>query len=137
MQNNIRADVFDGICPFCVEYICRILYFISIYCSIPIGKHPKYSDNFIKLSGAWHQNICAIIWQLSDNYEVLSIVDEDEEERSQLYESYLIRRDEEAKRVIDIIEKTVQSMIKKPYTNSSKKRNKTIRTTEYICRYVN
>lgn len=77
-----------------------------------------------------------VVTALSDNYEVLSIVDEDEEERSQLYESYLIRRDEEAKRVIDIIEKTVQSMIKKPYTNSSKKRDKTIRITEYICRYV-
>lgn len=76
------------------------------------------------------------ITALSDNYKVLSIVNEDEEEKSQLYENYLVRRDEEAKRVIGIIEKTVQSMIKKPYTNSSKKRNKTIRTTEYICRYV-
>lgn len=67
---------------------------------------------------------------LSDNYEVLSIVDEDKEEQSQLYENYLVRRDEEAKKVIDIIDKTVQSMIKKPYTNSLKKRSKTIRTTE-------
>lgn len=70
---------------------------------------------------------------LPQNYEVVSIVNDEEETGEKSYNDTV---KEKAEKVIEEIEKTVKSMIKKPYTDSGKIRNKTIKEHNSVLKYI-
>lgn len=71
---------------------------------------------------------------LPQNYEVISIVNDEESEAKD--KSYSDTVKEKAEKVIEEIEKNVKSMLKKPYTDNQKKRNKTIKAHSDILKYI-
>lgn len=68
---------------------------------------------------------------LPQNYEVVSIVNDEEEEKT-----HNDKVKEKAEKIIEEIEKTVKSMLKKPYTDNGKIRNKTIKAHSDILKYI-
>lgn len=70
---------------------------------------------------------------LPKNYEVISIVNDEEATEEKSYNDTV---KEKAEKVIEEIEKTVKSMLKKPYTNSQKKREKIIKTESSVGKYI-
>ena len=69
---------------------------------------------------------------LPQNYEVVSIVNDEETEEK----THNDKVKEKAEKIIEEIEKTVKSMLKKPYTDSGKIRNKTIKAHSDILKYI-
>lgn len=69
---------------------------------------------------------------LPQNYEVVSIVNDEETEEK----THNDKVKEKAEKIIDEINKTVKLMLKKPYTDSGKIRNKTIKAHSDILKYV-
>lgn len=70
---------------------------------------------------------------LPQNYEVVSIVNDDDEVEEKSYNDTV---KEKAEKVIEEIERTVKSMLKKPYTDSGKIRSKTIKAHNSILKYI-
>lgn len=69
---------------------------------------------------------------LPQNYEVVSIVNDKETEEK----THNDKVKEKAEKIIEEIEKTVKSMLKKPYTDNGKIRNKTIKAHSDILKYI-
>ena len=69
---------------------------------------------------------------LPQNYEIISIIN-DEEPKEKSYNDTV---KEKAEKVIEEIEKTVKSMIKKPYTDGGKIRSKTIKAHNSVLKYI-
>lgn len=72
------------------------------------------------------------VTSLPQNYEIVSIVNDEEIEEKTHNDTVK----EKAEKVIEEIEKTVKSMLKKPYTDSGKIRNKTIKAHSDILKYI-
>lgn len=70
---------------------------------------------------------------LPQNYEVVSIVNDEDIVKEKSYNDTV---KEKAEKVIEEIEKTVKSMLKKPYTDNGKIRNKTIKAHSDILKYI-
>ena len=70
---------------------------------------------------------------LPQNYEVVSIVNDEEVVEEKSYNDTV---KEKAEKVIEEIEKTVKLMIKKPYAGSGKMRSKTINAHSNILKYI-
>ena len=70
---------------------------------------------------------------LPQNYEVVSIVNDEEETEEKSYNDTV---KEKAEKVIAEIEKTVKAMLKKPYTDNGKIRRKIIKADNSILKYI-
>lgn len=70
---------------------------------------------------------------LPQNYEIVSIVNDEDITEEKTYNNTV---KEKAEKVIDEINKTVESMLKKPYTDSGKMRSKTIKADNSILKYI-
>ena len=70
---------------------------------------------------------------LPQNYEIISVINDEKETEEKTHNDTV---KEKAEQVIKEIEKAVVSMIKKPYTNSGKIRNKTIKAHSDILKYI-
>lgn len=70
---------------------------------------------------------------LPQNYEVVSIANDEEATEEKSYNDTV---KEKAEKVIEEIEKTVKSMLKKPYTDNGKIRSKTIKADNSTLKYI-
>ena len=70
---------------------------------------------------------------LPQNYQVVSIVNDEEETEEKSYNDTV---KEKAEKVIAEIEKTVKAMLKKPYTDNGKIRRKIIKADNSILKYI-
>lgn len=70
---------------------------------------------------------------IPQNYEVVSIVNDEKPFDEKSYNDTV---KEKSEKVIEEIQKVVKSMLKKPYTDSQKKREKIIKTESAVGKYI-